>query len=249
MKSLYKFFVITGAFLFLSGCSEGVGSADSNIRPGTVGQGGSLATFAIANNHLFVLSQDTLSIFGLSNPEKPNFISATFLGFGMETIFPRDNQTLFFGANDGMYIYNIANAPAINLLSMTRHVVACDPVVADQNFAYVTLRSTENRGCRGGVNELQTYDISNIQLPMQVHNVQLSGPIGLALGSDYLYVCDNGIKIFDRTQPNKPTQIFHATNVDAVDIIKGPKSFIVLGRNGISQYEFVNGNFTIMSQL
>ncbi len=249
MKSLNNLLFIAVITIFLTGCSEGIGSADSNFSPGATGQGGSLATFAIANNHLFVLSQDTLKIFGLSTPEKPNFISATFLGFGMETIFPRDNQTLFFGANNGMHIYNIANAPAINRLSMTQHVVACDPVVADQNYAYVTLRSTNNMGCRGGVNVLQTYDISNLNLPRHVHNVPLSGPIGLALDQDYLYVCDDGVKIFDRVQQDKPNEIFHAANVDALDIIKGPKSLIVLGQNGISQYEFANGDFTIMSQL
>ena len=125
-------FVDQANFDVLSSTSRG----EASIGAGT---GGSTARFTITKNHLFTVSQSDLMVYNLANPSVPKFESRAGLGWGIETIYPFKDK-LFIGSNSGMFIYDISNPGSPFMLSQFSHARACDPVVADDNTAYVTLR-------------------------------------------------------------------------------------------------------------
>ena len=60
--------------------------------------------------------------------------------WNVETIFPFKDK-LFIGSQNGMFVYNINNADNPSLVGQFSHVQSCDPVIADDDYAYVTLRT------------------------------------------------------------------------------------------------------------
>ena len=64
-----------------------------------------------------------------------------------------------------MYIYSISNSDYPSKLGEARHVRACDPVVANDSIAYVTVRSGTN--CAGTTNAMYVYDIKHILQPRE----------------------------------------------------------------------------------
>ena len=61
-----------------------------------------------------------------------------------------------------MYIFNVASPENPQFVSVYSHVVSCDPVVAEGNYAYVTLRSGTN--CNRGLNVLDVVDIKDFKV-------------------------------------------------------------------------------------
>jgi hypothetical protein len=100
-------------------------------------------------------------------------------------------------------------------------VRACDPVVANDSLAYVTVRTGTN--CGGVTNALLVYNIRNVMNPTQIRSIPLNNPIGLGLGANNrLYVCDgsSGLRVFSLTNPQQPTLIKTiTTNYSFNDII------------------------------
>lgn len=127
---------------------------NSNPQSGssTTGVSGSLARFAVTNEHLYAVTNSGLKVFDVSNSENPIEGREIPLGFGIETIFPKGNN-LFIGTQTGMRIFDASKPETPVQLSDYRHVRSCDPVVANDKYAFVTLR-TEETQCTRGVNEL-----------------------------------------------------------------------------------------------
>ena len=96
----------------------------------------------------------------------------------------------------GLFIYDISNGAAPVNEGQFMHARACDPVVADNDYAYVTLRS--GTFCSGIDNEL---DVINIQysFPSLVKIYPMTNPHGLSKDGNLLFVCDgkDGLKIYD----------------------------------------------------
>ncbi len=249
-----KNFSCTILSLLIAAITFGCESKDSNTTgtagPGEVGQAGSLARFAIANEHLFAVNDGHLRIFNMSDVTNPVQISAIDLNVNVETIFPRDDSTLFIGTTNGMMIYDISQAPEVKLLSNYAHVVSCDPVVAGSAYAFVTLRSNpESNFCNRNVNQLEVIDIRELEDPKLVKTVPLIHPIGLGLYGDTLLICDKGIKVFNVANPQSPKYITADENIDAVDIIPYNDLMIVRSETGLSQYRYKKTKLTLLSEL
>jgi hypothetical protein len=129
-----------------------------------VGMGGSMARFAIASERLYTVGETELNVFNIS-AGNPTHVKKTNVGWNIETIYPFKNK-LFIGSTTGMFIYDISNASNPYLQGQFTHVQSCDPVIADDHNAYVTLRSGNT--CRGGVNELQVLNIASLDNPRLV---------------------------------------------------------------------------------
>ena len=244
MKKLILLSIFT---LALISCDSEI--TDSSNIPGT-GQGGSLARFAISDDFMFAVNGQSLKVFSLSDPQNPRLLSSKELGVNVETIFLRDSATLFIGSTDGMFIYDISKAPTITPLSVYRHITSCDPVVANQNYAYVTLRSSvNNSACGRGVNQLDILDISDLSNPQEVNSISMEHPIGLGLYGDTLLVCDGGVKVFSTVDPRNPYYITTQTEIDAIDIIPYGKQMIISTSTGIEQYEYHKGELTFLSKI
>jgi hypothetical protein len=251
MKKLHAY-IAFGLLIMFSACqSDGSISSDISGSPTTTGQGGSLARFAIANNHLFAVNGTKLKAFDISDRQNPVFKNETELGRDVETIFARDAQTIFIGTQQGMFIYDVSNAPQLDYLSDYEHVVSCDPVVANQTHAFVTLHTDNDNGspCFRGVNQMDILDVSDLRSIRLVTSLNMDQPKGLGLYGDTLLVCDEGIKIYDISNPASPNLMSVNRNVDAVDIIPRGNLMIVSTTTGIEQFRYKNGQLNFLSRL
>ena len=206
--------------LFLFGCqgdqfTENVSSVNPN------GKGGSLARFTVVGDRLYTIDNDQMRIFNIDESTDPTFEQTVDLINGVETVFPYNNY-LYLGTQTGMLIYDISNPSAPAYVSMYEHVQACDPVVVQGNYAYVTIRSGTT--CRNTVqiDQLEVIDISNPTSPFAVNQYQLENPYGLGIDNDLLFVCDGnaGLKVFDITFTPQEIQLLHQfEDINARDVI------------------------------
>ena len=205
------------------------------------GTGGSMARFTLMDGHLFAVDAFTLRVFDVQNPAEPKFLKPIELGWGIETIFPFD-QKLFIGSNRGMHIYDASTPSAPTRLAVYEHVLSCDPVVVNEDYAFVTLRS--GNFCNNGVNELHVIDIKNPSQPKLMKAYPMLNPHGLGLAENYLYVAEgkHGLKSFkinDVLTIDK-NQLEFLQSMKSSDLIPGPKSLIVIGPDGVCQYDYSN---------
>ncbi|CAA6823973.1 MAG: Unknown protein [uncultured Aureispira sp.] len=224
-----------------AGVSANVGGSGREA----IGIGGSMARFGINGQHLYIVDNQDMHIFDISNTEDPTRVNQVTvgMGWGIETIFPYQDK-LFIGSNVGMFIYDNSNPQSPTYLSEFQHANVCDPVFVDDNFAYVTLRSGTN--CEGFSNQLDVIDITNITNPTLVSSTEMHNPHGLTVEDDKLYLCDgsDGFKVFDVA--NKQTigqnQLFHDSSIPAYDAITVPRAnaVLVIGKDGFYQYNTSN---------
>lgn len=235
--------------LFASCESENYGTSSPD-GAGGVGQGGSLARFTIINDHLYIVDQNQLKVFTLADPENPVYLSNIGLQATVETVFPYNDSTLFIGSTSGMLIYDVSNPTSLKLLSFYQHVVACDPVVAKGNYAYVTLRNDpESAWCGRSINQLEIIDISDLTRPRLLTEVPMINPKGLGIYGDTLLVCDQGVKVFNVANPLNPQFLTADEDFDAVDIISIDDLMILVSATGLNQYRFRNGKLQFLSSL
>lgn len=205
------------------------------------GQGGSMARFTLLNNYLYTVGISDLSLFNVQTAANPTFVKSIKLDWGVETIFPYE-QKLFIGTNTGMHIFNATDPANPVKLSTYRHVFACDPVVVQGKYAYVTLRAGTN--CRQAVNQLEVLDIEDPTNPKQVSVFPMQNPHGLSVSGNNLFLCegDFGLKSFNITDKNAigKNLLQHLKNIKSFDVIAGPKSLIVTGEDGVYQFNYDN---------
>uniref|UniRef100_UPI004047C4A2 LVIVD repeat-containing protein n=1 Tax=Algoriphagus sp. TaxID=1872435 RepID=UPI004047C4A2 len=216
-------------------------SANMAKAASNYGTGGSMARFTLMDGHLFAVDESTLRIFDVLSPAEPKFIKPIELGWGIETIFPFD-QKLFIGSNRGMHIYDASKPQNPTRMAVYEHVLACDPVVVNEDYAFVTLRS--GNFCVNGVNELQIIDIRDPYQPKLTKAYPLLNPHGLGLAKNYLFVAEgkHGLKSFNASDvlAIDKNQLEFIQSMKSVDLIPGPKSLIVIGPDGVCQYDYSN---------
>ncbi len=254
MKSFKKYIAALSIIAVAAmGCSKDgneAASLDTKNDQGSA-QGGSLARFALVGNHLYAVNGRSLKVLDVTDRENPSFVKSASINSDVETIFARDNSTLFIGARSGMFVYDISNGAEVQLIDSYQHITSCDPVVANSNYAYVTLRTREesNNPCGvSNVNQLDVVDISNLGNMRVVKEMPMDFPIGLGLYGDTLLVCDNGLKVYDVTDGANPVFITKE-EVKAVDIIPYRDLMIVSTISGISQYRFKSGKLEFLSRI
>jgi hypothetical protein len=91
------------------------------------------------------------------------------------------------------------------------------------------------------INEVQAIDISDPRRPFQVGSFPLSGPYGLGIDENLLFVCDgdDGLKIFEVDGGNfSPMRTI--SNINAFDVIvrKDRQHLILVGQDGLFQYAY-----------
>jgi hypothetical protein len=118
------------------------------------------------------------------------------------------------------------------------HFASCDPVVAEGDFAYVTLRN--GTPCMRGQNQLDILNISNLSNPILLKSIPLVNPHGLGVNGNVLFVTegDEGLRVFDRTDPTDPKLLKFMSNIAAFDVIPSDKTVIVTGRDGVYQFAY-----------
>lgn len=240
-----KYFTLIIIAIFFGCDSDSTDMSSSPSSPSNSGQGGSLARFTVLNDYLYTVDHQSMNVFNIANPEQPVQVNTVHIGFDIETLF-NYKQYLYIGSRNGMYIYSIENPEMPTYLSDVRHFTACDPVVANDNFAFVTLHA--NIGCGTNINKLEIYDITDVLNPVLISERNLVKPIGLGLFNNYLFVCDDEVKIFDISDPEN-SQLVHSINRDAFDVIIQNDLLILIGENGLYQYRLDGNNIQNINQL
>ncbi len=204
-------------------------SENFSMPRGSTGVGGSMARFTIKGNHLYTVNENDLNVIDISKPDQPKYGITIYLGWGIETIFPYNNS-LFIGAQNGMHIYDITNPSEPSFLSTFQHVNSCDPVVVEDDFAYVTLRSGNE--CDGHTNQLDVLDVSDLANPQLLKSYPMQNPHGLGTHLETLFICEGeyGLKIFDTKDKMQigENMIEHFKDLHAYDVIPMGKTLILI---------------------
>lgn len=230
-----KLLFILSIFALISGCSQDSNSSNDGFESNSSqdGQGGSLATFALKGDYLYVVDESDLTVFSIVNAADPVQVNSVSIGFNIETLFSYKDY-LYIGSQNGMFIYSIENPEFPQYLSDVEHFTSCDPVVANDTTAFVTLWSATI--CGTTLNQLEVYDITNITNPVLLNTRGLVSPKGLGLYGDYLFVCDDEIKVFDVSDPQNSVLV-HTIARSAFDVIIRENLLIAVGENGVFQYQ------------
>lgn len=212
------------------------------------GQGGSLARFKIVEDYLYAVDNHNINVFNIQNLENPLDLDDVYAGFDIETIFNRDNH-LFLGSKSGMYIYDITNPQTPTFVSEFQHGTACDPVVVDGDYAYVTLRGGNT--CGATESGLYIVDISTIADPVLAKQYPLDGPYGLGIKGNTLFICDgeSGLKVYDKTDVNNLKEINHFKDIVTFDVIPREDNLLMVGDNTLYQYKYLENNISLLSSL
>jgi hypothetical protein len=212
-------------------------SADANAT----GKGGSLARFTIVGNHLYIADQSTLETFDISTPGQTVQKSTVPVGFDVETIFPYKDK-LFIGSRTGMYIFALDNPNVPKKLGEAQHLRSCDPVVANDSMAYVTLRA--GAACGTATDGLYTYNVSNVATPVLRNLLPLSNPYGLGLQDSVVFVCrgGNGLTAVDVKKATAPKVLYTLTDGNYLDVIPYDNLLICYVKTGLILYDMSDLN-------
>ncbi|MDR2585694.1 MAG: hypothetical protein LBC84_05670 [Prevotellaceae bacterium] len=241
------------AALFTCSCMKEAGAPGDS---GANGKGGSMARFAIKGDLLYTVSIDSLKLFNIEDAANPIYHPERDMkvGFEVETIFPMDSL-LFVGSRNGMFVYDISEPRFPMLLSQVTHIRSCDPVVASDNYAYVTLNTMASNCGRSPNNVLHVYDISNPIEPILKRTLFMNGPKGLGVDGNKLFVCDRGLKVFDISDPLNIRQVDDLVDVDEVDIresydvIPVDGLLILVAQEGLYQLDYTGDRLKFVSKI
>ena len=215
---------------------------------GGTGQGGSLARFKIVEDYLYAVDSHNINVFHISDLENPEDLEDVYAGFDIETIFNRGNH-LFLGSMRGMYIYDITDPATPTFVSEFEHGTACDPVVVDGDYAYVTLRGGNN--CGALESGLFIVDISDIANPELAIDYPMDEPYGLGIKDEKLFVCDgsSGLKVYDKTDIENLVELNHFEDIVTFDVIPLESHLIMVGDEVLYQYEYLDDEIKLISQI
>lgn len=218
---------------------------------GHTGASGSYSKLTILGDYLYVLNFDRLYPVDISNPAAVVNHPGVPIWSDTETIFPY-NDHLFMGTATGMVIFGTENPAAPEYISSVTHMRGCDPVVVQDNYCYVTIRS--NGECGGDLNQLDIIDITDLTAPERKNSFMMEEPYGVGVDGTLLFVCDGdaGLKVFDTTDPvtcgNNLVKTF--SDIHATDVIPLNGIAIVIGDDGIRQYDYSDlNNLQLLSSI
>ncbi len=219
--------------LILASCNK----SDSVSPGGSTTQTGSLASFNTIDHYLLLADGSQLHTYDISDPKHP-IHTDTYQDDDniIETIFVLNGQ-IFLGTREAMIVMNISSDGKLSEAGVASHMRSCDPVVVEKNIAYVTTRAA---GRCGGLDQLIVYDVADIYYPSQITSVPMDDPLGLAINTDILYVCERqqGIAVFNVSDPSNPVHIKTvAAELPKDIIVMSTEEMLVLNENYISFYD------------
>lgn len=234
--------LMTGLIALLFGAASVGCSASSApvMAAAPAVKAGSMARFIVQDRFLYALNKHQLIVYDLEkgDGDLPEKVSTIPVDAEVETLFPY-GHLLFVGTRQGMLVYELADDPtAPKLIGQASHVVSCDPVVVENDIAYVTLRS--GSACRRGQNALLVFDVKDPTNPQQLVQRPMTSPQGLGVDGNKLFVADakDGLLIFDVRDPRNPKLVGDAPEVAGYDLIAHAGTLFVSAADGLYQYRY-----------
>lgn len=214
------------------------------ISSASFGKGGSMARFGLYDSFLYTVDQYQLFVFNVSDASNPVKVVTQPIGWNVETMFLYDHH-MFLGTTNGMIILELENPSAPKQISSLWHTTTCDPVVVQDGYAYITLRSGTT--CSRGTNvNLNVLDVVKLSADYKTNNLvatyDMKAPYGLGIDGNTLFLCDDGLKVFniaDKLNINK-NLIAHFKDIKTYDVIPLNKFLFMIGDDGFYLYDYAN---------
>lgn len=209
---------------------------------------GSMSRFGLYNNYLYVVMNSMMSIFNLAG-DTPVKVGESFaVNWNVETIFPYKDY-LFLGTPTGMAIYSVANPEKPDYICSVWHILGCDPVVVENDIAYVTVHA--DMWCRADMNanQLMIIDVSDVHSPNHLVTYSMKKPKGLGIDNGTLFVCDDGLQVFNAKDPMTlmANRLVHYPGMEGYDCIPYNNVLMMIADDGLYQYDYTD--VTNISQL
>jgi len=198
---------------------------------------GSMSRLIIYQKYLYSVMHNQMQIFDLSGTEPVKATQDIYVGWNVETIFSYQ-EFMFMGTPTGMLIYSVEDPLKPVFQSSIQHVFGCDPVVVEDDIAYVTIHSGNN--CGQTSDALIIIDVKDKKQPKQLVSYSMTHPKGLGIDNKVLFVCDDGLKIFDAADPQKimARNLAHYKGMAGYDVIPFNKVLMMIAEDGIHQYDY-----------
>ena len=200
---------------------------------------GSMSRFGFYQNYLYVVLNNQMSIFDLSGDKPVKAVDNMHVGGNVETIFSYKDY-MFMGTPTGMLIYSVADPLKPEYQSMMWHVYGCDPVVVEDDIAYVTVHAGNN--CGQNFNELIILDVKDVKNPQPIVSYTMTKPKGLGIDNGTLFLCDDGLKIYNASDPQTlmANRLAHYSGMEGYDVIPHDNVLMMIADDGIYQYDYSN---------
>lgn len=155
---------------------------------------------------------------------------------------------LFLGSRTGMYIYDIADPAFPARVSEFQHGTACDPVVVEGEYAYVTLRGGND--CGATESGLYIVDMTDIERPVLLTSYPMDEPYGLGYHGSLMFVCDgdSGLKIYDKTDLEALVLLEQFDQPQAYDVIPLDSHLILIAGQKLVQFEYLSDGLEPISE-
>lgn len=215
----------------------------------TYGTGGSMSRFTATKQRLFTVGNNNMAVFNITNDFNPSFVTRKPLPWGIETIFPF-KEHLFVGSTTGVFIFSISDPDQPNQIGAFGHVRRCDPVVANDKYAFVTLRG--GGACGGNTNQLDVLSLESLTSPTLIKSYALDNPFGLSIDNDLLFVCDgaSGLKIFNAADVSNLVLKTTIRDIFPRDVIAMNGVAMVITDKGFYQYDYKDiNNIKLLSKI
>lgn len=239
-----------------------LGSCGETSIVGSSNQGaitGQYKTIVVKNNFMYAVNNSELITFDMTNKENPVLIDKKDVGRNIENLYIAE-KALFIGSQTDLHIYSIKSNGIPEKKSETAHIrfddeiTLCDPVVATDKIAYVTLSTkgiiNNNFGCSSlvDVNELRVYNVQDLTNPSLIQTLQMDSPKGLSLDGNYLFVSngDSGIVIYNVGSNGKVSFLNEMTGFSTYDLIAENNKLLVVSKDEIRQYDYSDINNIIL---
>ena len=244
-----KIIYITLLAFLVSGCAENdplsFGSGDTVLS-------GSYANMLTLGDFLYVLGNGQLKTLSISDPAMPVEIDQKDIGFSVESLFI-SGANIFVGSPEGMFIYTIGEDGIPQFRSETSYdnfdLISCflDPVTANDDYAYVTLDNDASFDVcwRPALDDqMRVFDLTDLENPVLVNTLFMNNPKGIALDGEHLFVCEkeNGLTVFELSNPIMPEEIYKSEDFSAYDLIPANGLLMVVGQDTLHQFDYTDIN-------
>jgi len=220
------------------------------------GKSGSMARFGLYDRYLYIVNNYTLYMFNVENAKVPTKEGYQYVNGNVETLFVYDGY-LFFGTSTGMLVYSLSVPNTPIYLQNFWHITSCDPVVVQNDYAYITLRA--GTACQNtNVNRLDIVKCSDDYQQFDlVSSYDMTQPYGLGIDGNLLFVCDGsaGLKVYDVSDKTQLRMLASFPKIQTYDVIPADGYLFMIGDDGFYLYDYsditnirVLGNIPVVKQ-
>jgi hypothetical protein len=218
--------------------------SQSNLINGAASFG---SHFSLHDRYLYAIVNNYIHIVDLS-ADRPEKVGENVHVGSVETVLSYRDR-LFLGTPSGLLIYSVEDPQHPVSCSQISHVYGCNPIAVDNDVAYITIRS--GNPCGQNTNELLLFDVGNPKQPLKLTSYPMKNPCGLNLRNGRLFLCEEGLKIFQIEAPDKLSAVplGHYRETRAYNVIPFDDTLFLMADDGLYQYVYSGGEIRWISTL